>query len=188
MVGGDASLRPIAAVRSVADAMDGDLGPECDSLTGPQVLFLTTIARAGAASRTDLVRDVRTSRAAIVPGLAVLLEKGFVVEAERGRRRRQEPLGTRRTAAPRWASSSSRIPRISSGGRIGMRQGSPADSCVAIPSLEAASASPASDASTGEEVPPSTHRRTAHTRRACGHPGSRGSAWSTTRPRTMPDA
>jgi DNA-binding MarR family transcriptional regulator len=80
VVGGDASVRFAAAVRSVADAMDGDLGDEWDSLTGLQVLFLKTIARAGSISRTDLVRDVRTSRAAIVPGLAVLLQKGFVVE------------------------------------------------------------------------------------------------------------
>ena len=80
MLEDDASERFVAAVRAVADAMDADLGDEWDSLTGLQVLFLKSIARVGSISRTDLALDVRTSRAAIVPGLAVLLQKGFVVE------------------------------------------------------------------------------------------------------------
>jgi DNA-binding MarR family transcriptional regulator len=80
-----ASLARLAdAVLSLADDIHAASIPTWQPLTGLQVLFVTTIARGGRITRPDLTRDCRTSRAAITPGLASLLNQGFIVEIQDG--------------------------------------------------------------------------------------------------------
>lgn len=76
--------RPDEVVVSLADDMHEATIPAWEPLTGLQVLFLTTIARGGRVTRTDLQRDCRTSRAAVTPGLASLIHQGFVDETPDG--------------------------------------------------------------------------------------------------------
>lgn len=76
----DPSRRFATAVSLLVEQMDADLGPLWDSLTGLQIVLLKIIARGERVTRTDLMTEARTSRAAMVPGLASLIQKGFIVE------------------------------------------------------------------------------------------------------------
>jgi DNA-binding MarR family transcriptional regulator len=80
----EALLRLAEVVIRLADHIQRVLTPMWDPLTGLQVLFLTTIARGGRVTRTDLQRDCRTSRAALTPGLSSLIHHGYVRETPDG--------------------------------------------------------------------------------------------------------
>jgi DNA-binding MarR family transcriptional regulator len=76
--------RLAVAIARLAEQMDADIGPQWDSLTGLQILMLKVIDRHGRISRGDLVQVARTSRAAMVPGLAKLLREDLVDETGSG--------------------------------------------------------------------------------------------------------
>jgi DNA-binding MarR family transcriptional regulator len=76
--------RLAVAIAHLAEQMDADLGHQWDSLTGLQILMLKVIDRHGRISRGNLVREARTSRAAMVPGLAKLLREDLINEAGSG--------------------------------------------------------------------------------------------------------
>ncbi|WP_414172502.1 hypothetical protein [Clavibacter tessellarius] len=82
---GDQQLARLAdAVMSLSDDIHEALLPVWEPLTGLQVLFLRIIARYDRVTRLDLVSRCRTSRAAVAPGLAGLVHRGFVVETPDG--------------------------------------------------------------------------------------------------------
>jgi DNA-binding MarR family transcriptional regulator len=56
--------------------------PSWDGLTGVQILILRRLAGVERMSRASLALDTRTARAATVPSLASLLQKGFVMESD----------------------------------------------------------------------------------------------------------
>jgi hypothetical protein len=82
--GRGADARFAVAVTSLTEAMEEELLPMWVSMTGLQVLFLKKVARDGRVTRVDLMRGCRTSRNAAVPGLASLLQRGFLVETHPG--------------------------------------------------------------------------------------------------------
>jgi DNA-binding MarR family transcriptional regulator len=67
-------------VQRLSEQMDADLADAWGKLTGLQIGTLRTIARLGEVSRSDLSRETRTSRAALVPGLSRLLRDGLIDE------------------------------------------------------------------------------------------------------------
>ncbi|MCJ1710915.1 MarR family transcriptional regulator [Clavibacter michiganensis subsp. phaseoli] len=82
---GDDELRILAdAVMSLSDDMHEALLPVWEPLTGLQVLFLRIIARYDRVTRQDLMSRCRTSRAAVTPGLASMVHRGYVVETPDG--------------------------------------------------------------------------------------------------------
>jgi DNA-binding MarR family transcriptional regulator len=72
------------AVQRLSEQMDADVANAWGSLTGLQIGTLRTIARLGEVTRTDLSRELRTSRAALVPGLSRLLRDGLIDERPSG--------------------------------------------------------------------------------------------------------
>jgi DNA-binding MarR family transcriptional regulator len=58
--------------------MDADVATAWGTLTGLQIGTLRTIARLGEVGRSDLSREMRTSRAALVPVLSRLLRDGLI--------------------------------------------------------------------------------------------------------------
>ncbi|KDP90329.1 MULTISPECIES: hypothetical protein [Clavibacter] len=82
---GDDELARLAdSVMSLSDDMHEALLPVWEPLTGLQVLFLRIIAHYDRVTRHDLVSRCRTSRAAVAPGLASLVHRGYVVETPDG--------------------------------------------------------------------------------------------------------
>jgi DNA-binding MarR family transcriptional regulator len=67
-------------IQRLSEQMDADLADAWGKLTGLQIGTLRTIARLGEVSRSDLSRETRTSRAALVPGLSRLLRDGLIDE------------------------------------------------------------------------------------------------------------
>jgi DNA-binding MarR family transcriptional regulator len=80
----DALTRFTDAVVALADDIHSASIPTWQPVTGLQVLFLTSVARGDRVTRSDLMRDRRTSGSAIVPGLASLVRQGFVAETPDG--------------------------------------------------------------------------------------------------------
>ncbi|MBF4625765.1 MarR family winged helix-turn-helix transcriptional regulator [Clavibacter sp. VKM Ac-2872] len=98
------SARLAEVIASLADDINVALIPVWEPLTGLQVAFLNTIARSTAVTRSDLMRDTRTARASVVPGLASLLHQDFVVETPDG-------IGSMLTLGPAGRESLARAAR-----------------------------------------------------------------------------
>jgi DNA-binding MarR family transcriptional regulator len=65
-------------IQRLSEQMDADVATAWGTLTGLQIGTLRTIARLGEVGRSDLSREMRTSRAALVPVLSRLLRDGLI--------------------------------------------------------------------------------------------------------------
>jgi DNA-binding MarR family transcriptional regulator len=74
--------RLAAALSAVSERIEASVDPSWDGLTGVQILILRRLAGVERMSRASLALDTRTARAATVPSLASLLQKGFVMESD----------------------------------------------------------------------------------------------------------
>ncbi|KDP90137.1 MULTISPECIES: MarR family transcriptional regulator [Clavibacter] len=70
------------ALSSVSERIDASVDASWDGLTGVQILILRRLAGTERMDRASLALDTRTARAATVPSLASLIQKGFVLESE----------------------------------------------------------------------------------------------------------
>jgi DNA-binding MarR family transcriptional regulator len=81
----DTSLPPARladALSAVSERIEVSVDSSWDGLTGVQILILRRLAGVERMSRASLALDTRTARAATVPSLASLLQKGFVMESD----------------------------------------------------------------------------------------------------------
>ncbi|RIJ51414.1 MarR family transcriptional regulator [Clavibacter lycopersici] len=70
------------ALSSVSERIDTSVDASWDGLTGVQILILRRLSGTERMDRASLALDTRTARAATVPSLASLMQKGFVLESE----------------------------------------------------------------------------------------------------------
>jgi DNA-binding MarR family transcriptional regulator len=70
------------ALSAVSERIEVSVDGSWDGLTGVQILILRRLAGVERMSRASLALDTRTARAATVPSLASLLQKGFVMESD----------------------------------------------------------------------------------------------------------
>ncbi|ALD12874.1 helix-turn-helix domain-containing protein [Clavibacter capsici] len=70
------------ALSAVTERIDVSVDASWDGLTGVQILILRRLAGVERMDRASLALDTRTARAATVPSLASLLQKGFVMESD----------------------------------------------------------------------------------------------------------
>ncbi|MFT7709644.1 MarR family transcriptional regulator [Clavibacter tessellarius] len=70
------------ALSAVTERIDTSVDASWDGLTGVQILILRRLAGTERMDRASLALDTRTARAATVPSLASLMQKGFVVESQ----------------------------------------------------------------------------------------------------------
>ena len=70
------------ALSAVTERIDTSVDASWDGLTGVQILILRRLEAAERMDRASLALDTRTARAATVPSLASLMQKGFVVESQ----------------------------------------------------------------------------------------------------------
>jgi DNA-binding MarR family transcriptional regulator len=70
------------ALSTVTERIDTSVDASWDGLTGVQILILRRLAGTERMDRASLALDTRTARAATVPSLASLMQKGLVVESE----------------------------------------------------------------------------------------------------------
>ncbi|MBF4616644.1 MarR family transcriptional regulator [Clavibacter sp. VKM Ac-2873] len=75
-------VRLADALSAVYERMDAFVYGSWDGLTGVQILILRRLSGAERMDRASLALDTRTARAATVPSLASLIQKGFVLESE----------------------------------------------------------------------------------------------------------
>ncbi|MFT2751381.1 MarR family transcriptional regulator [Clavibacter sp. Sh2088] len=76
------SARLADALSAVSERIEVSVDSSWDGLTGVQILILRRLAGVERMSRASLALDTRTARAATVPSLASLLQKGFVMESD----------------------------------------------------------------------------------------------------------
>lgn len=74
----------IAAMATVFDLMDAATLDAWDGLTGLQIQLLRVVATGMRVDRASLSTWTRTSRAALVPSLAALLQRGVLAEETDG--------------------------------------------------------------------------------------------------------
>jgi len=70
------------ALSAVGERIDISVDPSWDGLTGVQILILRRLDGTERTDRASLALDTRTARAATVPSLASLMQKGLVIESE----------------------------------------------------------------------------------------------------------
>jgi DNA-binding MarR family transcriptional regulator len=70
------------ALVAVTERIDASVDASWDGLTGVQILILRRLAGVERMDRASLSLDTRTARAATVPSLASLMQKGLVVESQ----------------------------------------------------------------------------------------------------------
>lgn len=70
------------ALSSVSERIDASVDASWDGLTGVQILILRRLSGTERMDRASLALDTRTARAATVPSLASLMQKGLVLESE----------------------------------------------------------------------------------------------------------
>ncbi|UKF79282.1 helix-turn-helix domain-containing protein [Clavibacter californiensis] len=70
------------ALTAVSEHIDASVDASWDGLTGVQILIIRRLSGTERMDRASLALDTRTARAATVPSLASLMQKGFVLESE----------------------------------------------------------------------------------------------------------
>ncbi|MBM7024720.1 MarR family winged helix-turn-helix transcriptional regulator [Clavibacter zhangzhiyongii] len=70
------------ALVAIAERIDTSVDASWDGLTGVQILILRRLSGVERMDRASLSLDTRTARAATVPSLASLMQKGLVVESQ----------------------------------------------------------------------------------------------------------
>ncbi|OUE22971.1 hypothetical protein BFL36_08295 [Clavibacter michiganensis] len=78
----DPHTRLARALSAVTERIDTSVDASWDGLTGVQILILRRLAGTERMDRASLALDTRTARAATVPSLSSLMQKGFVVESQ----------------------------------------------------------------------------------------------------------